>query len=129
LFTFIASSSKIKKHLHLPFQSGSNRILKLMKRGYTREKYLKLIDSYKKIVGGTVSTDVIVGFPTESDDDFNQTKDILERVRFSHAFIFKYSPRSAAKSFNLVDDVPKEIKIKHHKILLDLQKKISLGAC
>jgi len=127
LFTFIASSSKIKKHLHLPFQSGSNRILKLMKRGYTREKYLKLIDSYKKIVGGTVSTDVIIGFPTESDDDFNQTKDILEKVRFSHAFIFKYSPRSAAKSFNLVDDVEKEIKIKHHKILLDLQKKISLG--
>ena len=127
LFTFIASSSKIKKHIHLPFQSGSNRILKLMKRGYTKEKYLQLINDFKKIVGGTVSTDVIVGFPTEDDEDFNQTKDILEKVKFSHAFIFKYSPRKAAKSFDLIDDVLKDVKIKRHKVLLDLQKKISLG--
>jgi len=127
LFTFMASSSKIKKHLHLPFQSGSNRILKLMKRGYTIEKYLQLIDDYKRIVGGTLSTDVIVGFPTESDDDFNQTKDILEKVKFSHAFIFKYSPREKTKSFELADDLGKVLKVKRHKILLDLQKKISLN--
>jgi len=127
LFTLIEKSLKIRKHLHLPFQSGSNRILKLMNRGYTREKYLQLVDDYKKIVGGTISTDVIVGFPTESDQDFNQTKDIIEKVKFSHAFIFKYSSRSSAKSFELADDVSKDIKIKRHKILLDLQKKISLG--
>ncbi|NQT27974.1 MAG: radical SAM protein, partial [Candidatus Omnitrophica bacterium] len=127
LFTLIEKSPKIGKRLHLPFQSGSNRILKLMNRGYSREEYLQLADDYKKIVGGTLSTDVIVGFPSESEEDFRQTKDILEKVRFSHAFIFKYSPRRAAKSFKLVDDVPKDVKAKRHKVLLDLQKKISQG--
>ena len=127
LFTLIKKSPKIRKHLHLPFQSGSNRILKLMKRGYTREKYLQLIDDYRKIVGGTLSTDVIVGFPAESDEDFNQTKDILEKVKFSHAFIFKYSPRGATKSVGMADDVAREVKASRHKILLDLQKQISLG--
>lgn len=126
LFTLIAKSPKIRKHLHLPFQSGSNRILELMNRGYTKEEYLRLVDDYRKIVGGTLSTDVIVGFPAESDEDFNQTKDILEKVKFSHAFIFKYSPRSLAKSVDMTDDVAKEVKVKRHKILLDLQKKISL---
>jgi len=126
LFTLIEKSPKIRKRLHLPFQSGSNRILKLMNRGYTREKYLQLVDDYRKIVGGTLSTDIIVGFPSESEEDFRQTKDILEKVRFSHAFIFKYSPRRAAKSFELADDVSKDVKAKRHKILLDLQKKISL---
>ena len=127
LFTLIERTPKIRKRLHLPFQSGSNRILKLMSRGYTKEKYLQLVDDYKKIVGGTLSTDVIVGFSSESEEDFRQTKDILEKVRFSHAFIFKYSPRSAAKSFDLADDVPGDVKVKRHKILLDLQKKVSLG--
>lgn len=127
LFTLIEKSPKIRKRLHLPFQSGSNRILKLMNRGYTKEEYLQLVDDYRKIVEGTLSTDVIVGFPTESQEDFNQTKEIIEKVKFSHAFIFKYSPRRAAKSFELADDVPEDVKVKRHKILLDLQKKISLG--
>ena len=126
LFTLMAKSSKIEKHLHLPFQSGSDRILKLMNRGYTRQKYLGLVDDYKKIVGNSLSTDVIVGFPTETNEDFLQTKDILERVNFSCAYIFKYSPRLRAKSAELTDDVSGEIKAKRHKILLDLQKKISL---
>jgi len=125
LFTLMAKSSKIKKHLHLPFQSGSNRILKLMNRGYTREKYLQLIDDYERIVSGTLSTDIIVGYPTETDEDFMQTKDILERVEFSHSYIFKYSPRLKAKSSKLTDDISPVVKSKRHKILLDLQKKIS----
>lgn len=127
LFTLMAKSSKIRKHFHLPFQSGSDRILKLMNRGYTKEKYLGLVDDYKKIVGGTLSTDVIVGFPTESDEDFNQSSDILEKVKFSHAFIFKYSPRNLAKSIKLADDVSVTLKVRRHKILLDLQKRISRG--
>jgi len=128
LFEHIAQSKKIAKHLHLPFQSGSNKILKLMNRGYTREKYLQLIDDYKRIVGGSLSTDVIVGFPKETDKDFAQTKDILEKVRFSYAYIFKYSPRMRAKSIKFKDDVSEELKVKRHKILLDLQKKISRNA-
>ena len=127
LFTLMAKSSKIKKHLHLPFQSGSNRILDLMNRGYSREQYLDLVSEYKEIVGGTLSTDVIVGFPTEREDDFLQTKSILESVRFNHAYIFKYSPRMRAESTKLTDDVLRETKERRHRILLDLQKKISKG--
>ena len=121
----MAKSSKISKNLHLPFQSGSNRILKLMNRGYTREKYLELVSDYKNIVGGMLSTDVIIGFPTETEEDFEQTKDIIEQVRFRCSYIFKYSPRLKAKSANIKDDVPSEDKSRRHKILLDLQKKIS----
>lgn len=128
LFTLMAESSKIRKHLHLPFQSGSNRILKLMNRGYTQQKYMKIVGDYRKIVGGSLSTDVIVGFPTESQDDFNQTKDVLKKIKFSCAYIFKYSSRNSAKGKELIDDVSDKIKIKRHKILLDLQKSISLGA-
>ena len=127
LFTLIEKSPKIRKRLHLPFQSGSNRILKLMNRGYTRERYLQLVDDYKNVVEGTLSTDVIVGYPTESQEDFKQTKEIIEKVKFSHAFIFKYSPRRAAKSFELADDVSEDVKVKRHRRLLDLQKSISLG--
>ncbi|RKY43484.1 MAG: tRNA (N6-isopentenyl adenosine(37)-C2)-methylthiotransferase MiaB, partial [Candidatus Omnitrophota bacterium] len=126
LLELMAKSKKIKKHLHLPFQSGSNRILKLMNRGYTKEDYLNLVKDYKEIVGGTLSTDVIVGFPTETEEDFSETKDVLERVRFKYAYIFKYSPRPNTLALKLEDDVPLKEKERRHKILLDLQKKISL---
>jgi len=125
LFEVMAKSPRIKKHLHLPFQSGSNRILKMMNRGYTREQYLQLVRNYKRIIGGTLSTDVIVGFPTETDEDFSQTRDILETVKFRYAYIFKYSLRLRAKSAIFEDDVPKKEKERRHKILLDLQKQIS----
>ncbi|UCC95951.1 MAG: tRNA (N6-isopentenyl adenosine(37)-C2)-methylthiotransferase MiaB, partial [Candidatus Omnitrophota bacterium] len=127
LFEVMASSSKITKHLHLPFQSGSNRILKMMNRGYTKEKYLQLAKDYKRIVKGSLSTDVIVGFPTETKEDFAETKDILERVEFRYAYIFKYSPRPGTGACKLADNVSREIKEKRHKILLDLQKKISFS--
>jgi len=125
LFELIAKSDKISKHLHLPFQSGSNRILKVMNRGYTIEKYLQIVDDYKRIAKGTLSTDIIVGFPGETETDFIKTKEVLEKVRFSSAYIFKYSPRLRAKSAQLKDDVSGELKVKRHKILLDLQRKIS----
>ena len=125
LFRLMAGSSKIKKHIHLPFQSGSNRILGLMNRGYTREDYLRLSRDYKEITGGSLSTDVIVGYPTESRDDFLQTKDILEEVGFDYAYIFKYSPRPNTRAAALRDDVTKEEKERRHKVLLELQKKIS----
>ena len=126
LFELMANSQKIKKHLHLPFQSGSDRILKLMNRGYTKEDYLNLVNDYKEIVRGTLSTDIIVGFPTETEEDFFETKDVLEKVRFKYAYIFKYSPRPHTSAFKLEDDVPLKEKERRHKILLDLQKKISL---
>jgi len=125
LFDFMSRSKKIKKHIHLPFQSGSDRILKLMNRGYTKNEYLRLADTFKKIVGGTISSDVIVGFPTESNDDFLDTKEVLETVKFKYGYIFKYSPRPHSKALEMDDDVPKDVKEKRHKILLDLQKEIS----
>ena len=125
LFQVMARSEKIKKYLHLPYQSGSDRILQLMNRGYTRAEYLKLVKKYKKIVNGTLGTDIIVGFPTETEDDFLRTKEVLEKVRFMGAYIFKYSPRPATKAEKLKDDVPQSVKEKRHAQLLELQKKIS----
>jgi tRNA-2-methylthio-N6-dimethylallyladenosine synthase len=127
LFEAMRDLDKVDKHLHLPFQSGSDRILKLMNRGYTKRKYLTLAEDYKKTVGGTLSTDVIVGFPTETEEDFFHTKDVLEKVNFRNAYIFKYSSRPGTKAYALDDDVTKDVKEKRHNILLDLQKKISLA--
>ena len=126
LFDLMAKKKNIKKYLHLPVQSGSNRILKLMNRRYTREKYLKIIAQYrKKVPNGVLATDVIVGFPTETEKDFGDTLDLIKKIQFNFAYIFKYSPRPHTKASNMVDDLPTEIKKRRHKILLDLQKKIS----
>jgi tRNA-2-methylthio-N6-dimethylallyladenosine synthase len=125
LFKLMAKSKKIRKYLHLPYQSGSDKILRLMHRGYTKKEYLALVDDYKTIVGGTIGTDIIVGFPTETEEDFLHTKDILEKVRFMGAYIFKYSPRPGTHAQKLKDDVPQRVKEKRHAELLELQKKIS----
>jgi tRNA-2-methylthio-N6-dimethylallyladenosine synthase len=125
LFEVMAKSKIIKKHLHLPYQSGSDRILHLMNRGYTRSEYLDLVRNYKKVVNGTLSTDIIVGFPTETEEDFLKTKNILEKIKFKNAYIFKYSPRPGTKAQKLKDDVPAEVKEKRHAKLLELQKRIS----
>jgi tRNA-2-methylthio-N6-dimethylallyladenosine synthase len=127
LFRLMARSKKMVKYLHLPYQSGSDRILKLMHRGYTRKEYLALVEDYKAITGGTVGTDIIVGFPTETDEDFNHTKEVLEKARFMGAYIFKYSVRPGTAAAKLKDDVPQKIKEKRHNILLELQKEISRG--
>ncbi len=125
LFKLMAKSKKIKKYLHLPYQAGSDRILKLMNRGYTKKEYLTLAKDYKTIVGGTIGTDIIVGFPTETEEDFQHTRDILEKVKFMGAYIFKYSPRPHTEALSLDDNVSLAVKEKRHKILLDLQKEIS----
>src|SRR3990167_704805 len=126
LFQAMADLGKLKKYLHLPFQSGSNRILELMHRGYSAKHYLELAKQYRKIVpGGMLSTDVIVGFPGESEEDFLKTKELIEEVRFNHAYIFKYSPRPNTKAEKLKDGVPKDEKERRHKILLDRQRQIS----
>ncbi|MFH1201262.1 MAG: tRNA (N6-isopentenyl adenosine(37)-C2)-methylthiotransferase MiaB [Candidatus Omnitrophota bacterium] len=125
LFVTMAKLNKLQKHLHLPLQSGSNRILKLMNRKYSLKDYLKRVAAYRKIVGGTLSTDIIVGFPTETEKDFELTKRVLEKVRFDSAYIFKYSLRPRTHAAQLSDDVPLKEKERRHGILLDLQKEIS----
>lgn len=124
LFKAIASLEKVSKRLHLPVQSGSDRILKLMNRGYTRDRYLKLVDMYRKSVPeGEITTDIIVGFPSETAKDFNDTVDLVKRSGFSGAYVFKYSPRPPARSCKLKDDVPLEEKQRRLALILEMQRK------
>ncbi len=126
LFRAMAECDKLKKYLHLPVQSGSDRILKLMNRGYTRRFYLDLADNYRKIVkNGLLTSDIIVGFPGETDKDFQDTYDLVKEVQFNAAYIFKYSPRPHTEAAKLADDVVKQEKERRHRIILDLQKGIS----
>jgi tRNA-2-methylthio-N6-dimethylallyladenosine synthase len=122
----MADLEKLKKYLHLPVQSGSDKILELMNRGYTAKFYLELTDSYRRIVkGATLTTDVIIGFPTETENDFKDTYDLLKKIAFDAAYIFKYSPRPNTAALKFDDDVPKQEKEKRHALILELQRKIS----
>ncbi len=101
---------KLASHLHLPVQSGSDRVLKRMKRYYTRDHYLKVIAAIREVRPDLVlTTDIIVGFPGETDDDFEQTMTLVEDAGFVGAFSFKYSPRPGTPALKLKDDVPAEV--------------------
>jgi len=126
LFYLMQEKPNIKKYLHLPVQSGSDRILKLMNRGYTRRQYLGIIDNYRKIVrNGILSTDIIVGFPSEKLKDFKDTYNLVKKIEFDSAYIFKYSPRPHTKALKFKDDVFQDEKKRRHQEILNLQKKIS----
>ncbi|MBI5184056.1 MAG: tRNA (N6-isopentenyl adenosine(37)-C2)-methylthiotransferase MiaB [Nitrospinae bacterium] len=119
--------NKVCEHLHLPLQSGSNRILNKMGRGYTSEEYLSKIDRLKSFIPEIViSTDIIVGFPGETDDDFNKTEEILKEVEYDTIFLFKYSPRPETLAGSLSNHVPPNIKEERFNNLLMIQKEISL---
>jgi len=125
----IASCRKVCEHIHAPLQAGSNRILKAMNRGYTREYYLDLVHKMREIVPGVaVTTDLIVGFPGESDRDFEDTIDMVKRIRFDAAFTFMYSPRSGTKAARLSDQVPSEVKKERLLQLNEIQYNIALEA-
>ena len=103
----IAKYDNVMPSIHLPVQSGSSRVLKLMGRRYTRESYLELFDKMKKrIPGVTISTDIIVGFPGESEEDFQQTLDLVDYCKYDNAFTFVFSPRVGTPAEKLNDDVP-----------------------
>ncbi|MDD5409200.1 MAG: MiaB/RimO family radical SAM methylthiotransferase [Candidatus Omnitrophica bacterium] len=126
LFQAINDLGKLSKTLHLPLQSGADRILKLMNRGYSVKEYLALIDSYRKIVkNGLLTTDIIVGFPSETDKEFKETCGLIKKIGFNAAYIFKYSPRSGTVAAKLADLLTKEEKEGRHKKILDLQRRIS----
>ena len=118
---------KIAPFFHLPLQSGSNRILKEMNRTYTRERYLEIATSLRKSIPGiALSTDVIIGFPTESDDDFADTMDILRQVEFDNVYAFLYSPREGTRAAKMDGAVPREVKDVRMAELLKEQDKLSL---
>ena len=122
----IAQFPNICNYIHLPVQSGSNRILKLMNRTYTIEEYLKLIEKARKIIPGvSFSTDIIAGFPTESYEDHVMTLDIMREVKYDGAYMFKYSAREGTKAFKMNDDVKDEIKTKRLQEIIELQQQIS----
>ncbi len=111
IFTLMAETDRICPHIHLPFQAGSDRILSIMNRGYTSSVYLDIIDRARALRPDIAfTTDIIVGFPGETEDDFEETLAMVEKVRFDSAFTFKYSPREGTKSAGLEDDVPVEVK-------------------
>lgn len=126
LIDVIANSKRVCNHFHLPVQAGSNAVLKKMNRGYTREQYFELVDKIaSKFVDYSISTDMIVGFPGETEEDFQDTLDLVKRVRYDSAFTFAYSPRSGTPASEMTDQVPKKDKSSRLTRLIDLQNEIS----
>ncbi len=126
LFRAMRDLPNLCEHLHLPFQSGSNRILSEMRREYTRQQYLKLVEEYRRYVpGGTLTSDCIVGFPTETEEEFQQTVALMKEIEFDDAYLFKYSERKGTLAAKKEDDISRRVKEERHQILLELQRQIS----
>jgi len=126
LIEAVARGEKICEHIHLPVQAGSNRVLRMMNRGYTREDYLTLVENIRRAVpGAAVTTDIMAGFPGETDEDFAQTLDLVERVRFDSAFMFIYSLRPGTPAARLPGQVPDEVKRARIKALIEKQNQIT----
>jgi tRNA-2-methylthio-N6-dimethylallyladenosine synthase len=125
LLITIAEHQNICNYIHLPVQSGSDRILELMNRTYTIDHYLKLIEKARKIIPGvSFSTDIISGFPTETYEDHVMTLDIMREVRYDGAYMFKYSPREGTKAYRMKDDVSEETKSNRLHEIIDLQQRL-----
>ena len=121
----MASSKRICNNIHLPVQSGSNKVLKDMNRHYTREKYFSLIEMLRKAMPDIgITSDIMVGFPTETEEDFKDTMDLVEQVRYSNAFTFIYSPRQGTPAAAM-EQIPYEIKKRRIGELIKLQNKIT----
>lgn len=130
LIDVIANSKHISKHLHLPFQSGSDVILKRMNRHYDRAKYLDIINyAKKKIPDVSLTSDIIVGFPGETYDDFKQTVSLVEEVGFTSLFTFIFSPREGTPAAKMDDPIPAQEKSKWFSELLAVQEKIAAERC
>ncbi len=122
----IAAHPNICNSIHLPVQSGSNRILKLMNRTYTIEHYLSLVDKARMIIPGvSFSTDIIAGFPTETYEDHVMTLDVMREVKYDGAYMFKYSPRERTKAFEMGDHVSDEVKTKRLQEIIEVQQQVS----
>jgi tRNA-2-methylthio-N6-dimethylallyladenosine synthase len=112
---------KLVDHLHLPVQSGSNKILKAMHRTYTAEKYVDLVRRVREAREGiAITTDIIVGFPSETDDDYNQTKKLVGEIEFDNAFVFRYSPRRDTPAAEMPDQIDESVKEARNHDLLEL---------
>src|SRR4029453_18458020 len=123
----MAEGDAVCEHIHFPLQSGSDRVLRAMRRSYRRERYLDWLARIRRAVPGiAVSTDIIVGFPGETEDDFRDTLEVVERAGFDSAYKFQYSPRPGTRAATMPDQVPKEIVQERFDRLVALQEGISL---
>ncbi|MEE9288052.1 MAG: tRNA (N6-isopentenyl adenosine(37)-C2)-methylthiotransferase MiaB [Bacteroidota bacterium] len=126
LIETIADHRNVCNYVHLPVQSGSNRILELMERTYTREHYMHLVEKIRRTIPGvSLSTDIIAGFCTETEEDHHLTLSLIEEVRYDGAFMFKYSPREHTKAFAWGDDVADDLKVARLNEIIELQQRIS----
>ncbi|MCB0015991.1 MAG: radical SAM protein, partial [Anaerolineales bacterium] len=127
LLDTLASLPRLGRHLHLPVQSGSTRILRDMRRGYTADAYYDLIDRTRaRLPGWALTTDIIVGYPGETDEDFEATMELVRRVRFDAAFMFRYSEREGTLAARKrPDDVPDDVKRERLQAVIALQESIS----
>ncbi len=127
LIRAIADNENVCNSIHLPVQSGSNRILQLMNRTYTVEQYFKLVEKIRTAIpSATLSTDIIAGFPTETESDHKQTLDVIQKVGYDGAFTFKYSPREHTKAWEMNDNIPEITKVDRLNEIIELQQNISL---
>src|SRR5262245_19503790 len=126
LIDAISRLPKLAEHVHLPMQSGSNKILKAMHRAYTAEKYLDLVERIRRARNGVaITTDVIVGFPGETDDDYRQTRALVEQIQFDNAFVFRYSPRRDTPAAEMPNQVDEHVKEQRNQDLLEVVNKSS----
>lgn len=124
----IAKNDKIAKSLHLPLQSGSTRILKMMNRGYTKEQYIALAEKIKeRIPGVALTADIIVGFPGETEEDFLDTLDVVKRIQFENSFMFMYSIRQGTKAADMDEQIDSEVKKERLQRLIEVQNSCSLA--
>lgn len=130
LIEAMKNCEKVCRHLHLPLQSGSSRILKNMNRNYTKERYLELVDKIRTAMPDiSLTTDIIVGFPGETEEDFKETLDVVQRVRFDSAFTFIYSKRTGTPAAKMEDQIPKEEITDRFDRLLAMVQTISSEVC
>jgi len=124
LIDAISRLPKLAEHVHLPLQSGSNKILKAMHRAYTAEKYLDLVERIRRARNGVaITTDIIVGFPGETNDDYRQTRDLAEEIQFDNAFVFRYSPRRDTPAAEMPDQIDEHLKEERNQDLLEVVNK------
>jgi tRNA-2-methylthio-N6-dimethylallyladenosine synthase len=127
LLKIMVKHKNICDQIHLPLQAGSSRILKRMNRTYTKEEFLNLVDLIRDyMLGCSISTDIIVGFPGETDEDFTETMEVVSKVEFDSAYMFKFSSRPGTKAAEYTDQIPEDIKQKRLETLIEFQHKVTL---
>jgi tRNA-2-methylthio-N6-dimethylallyladenosine synthase len=122
----MAECASVCEHAHLPLQSGSTRILKAMRRTYSRERYLRLVDELRREIPDlALTTDIIVGFPGETEDDFQETLEVVDEVRYDGAFTFVYSPRAGTEAAAMPEQIPEDVKRARIERLVDVVQRVA----